>query len=79
MKKLKDNINMIDFLRTIAQCSGEVWFITSDGDQINLKSELSKYLFLTVSNSSKPNLLKLGELKIDKIDDLDLLTPYIKE
>ncbi len=46
---LKPNCNMVAFLRCVDSCRGEVTFESRQGDILNLKSQLSKYLFLTVA------------------------------
>ena len=46
---LKPQINMVMFLRAVEGCNGEVCFESGEGDILNLKSQLSKYLFLTVT------------------------------
>lgn len=46
---LKSSINMTEFLHSIDSCRDNVLFETTSGDCLNLKSQLSKYLFLTVA------------------------------
>mgnify|MGYP000395895134 len=48
--KLKGNINMMDFLKELKKCTGEVFFETPDGDCLALKSALSQYIFCTIAN-----------------------------
>lgn len=43
--KLNPNVNVPSFLKAVLACSGEVYFITPEGDRINLKSTLSQYMF----------------------------------
>lgn len=50
---LKTQVNMVAFLHTIDSCTGDVLFESADGDLLNLKSQLSKYLFLTVAPDPK--------------------------
>ncbi len=45
---LKPHINITDFLHTVDLCEEEVLFESREGDRLNLQSQLSKYLFLTV-------------------------------
>ncbi len=44
----RSQINIAEFLHTVDLCKGAVLFETPEGDRLNLKSQLSKYLFLTV-------------------------------
>lgn len=46
--KLKSNINVPDFLQAVQVCTGEVFFITPEGDHLNLKSALSQFIFTAV-------------------------------
>lgn len=45
---LKPHINIADFLHAVDLCEEEVLFESREGDRLNLQSQLSKYLFLTV-------------------------------
>lgn len=72
---LKPKIRMADFIRAAGHCEGEVTFETEEGDVLNLKSELCKYIFLAVSMDSK----YLGSGKIScSPQDAALLTDYVK-
>mgnify|MGYP001118793782 CR=1 FL=1 len=42
--KLKSDADTISFLNAVKACAGEVYFVTSEGDRLNLKSILSCYL-----------------------------------
>ncbi|MDE6168134.1 MAG: hypothetical protein K2G28_06715 [Acetatifactor sp.] len=46
--KLKSNVNVPDFLQAVQACAGEVYFITPEGDHLNLKSALSQFIFTAV-------------------------------
>ncbi|MDE5589095.1 MAG: hypothetical protein K2J60_08125 [Acetatifactor sp.] len=46
--KLKPNVNVPDFLQAVQACIDEVFFITSEGDHLNLKSALSQFIFAAV-------------------------------
>ena len=41
------NITPADFLKEVIKCEGEVWMCSKFGDKLNLKSQLSQYLFLS--------------------------------
>ena len=43
---INPNINILNFLKQVQKCNGEVLFETSEGDRIALKSTLSQYIFL---------------------------------
>ena len=46
-KRIKPNIDFSDFFSRVGDCAGEVYFITSAGNRINLKSFMSQIFFQT--------------------------------
>ena len=42
--KLKNEIQIIDFLSAVSQAKGIVWLMSVEGDRYNLKSTLSRYV-----------------------------------
>lgn len=46
--KLKKDINTASFLQAVQSCSGDVCFVTPEGDNLNLKSALSRLVFTAV-------------------------------
>lgn len=70
-------ISIVDFLRTINLCKGEVYFRTKEGDHLNLKSELSQYLFLSLAASDDQTILQEGEICCSDTADHELLQKYI--
>ena len=42
--KLKNEIEITDFLAAVKQAKGEVWLESTQGDRYNLKSTLSRYV-----------------------------------
>ena len=77
MRTLKSDIDVIEFLNTVSDCPGDVWFYTAAGDEINLKSELSKYVFLTAV--TQPEVLKTSEVKVSMGEDLERLDRFFAE
>lgn len=73
--KLNPSCDFAHFLNTISQCSGDVLFETTEGDVLNLKSELCRYIFAVVA--SKPHLLETGTLTCKKPQDGELLKKYL--
>ncbi len=72
---LKPKIRMADFILAANRCGGEVIFETKDGDVLNLKSELSKYIFLAVSLDEK--YLTSGKISCSP-QDAALLADYVE-
>ncbi len=73
--KLNPNCDFANFLEIVQQCSGDVLFSTPEGDVLNLKSELCRYIFAVVV--STPRLLETGEVVCRNEDDAVLLRPFL--
>lgn len=72
--KLKENIDFESFFAAVEKCRKDVYFITAENDQLNLKSRLSVYIFLSASRI--PNLLKNGTLSFADPEDRFMLQEY---
>lgn len=70
------NITDVDsFFKVIDQCSGEVLLVTSEGDQLNLRSKLCQYVSL--SNIFAEGKIKEITLRIADSQDVHLLLKYL--
>lgn len=76
--RLKDNVSPADFLKSVDLCSGEVQYKTQEGDILNLKSQLSKYLFLIAVNAPQTATLRFGDITCEEAD-LEILKPFFRE
>lgn len=74
--KLKPTISIIEFLKAIQKCQGDVLFTTADGDTLNLKSQLAKYVFLAMLSSEDLSLISIGEVFCDNPRDQETLSVY---
>ena len=45
--KITNLSNVEGFLKTVSECKGTVELVTKEGDRLNLKSELTRYVALT--------------------------------
>ena len=72
---LKNDIEIMDFLKQVKKCDGEVLFETPEGDRIALKSTLSQYIFCTIA--SNPELLKNGTISFKQEKDKEILKDYL--
>lgn len=57
--KLKNEIEIIDFLSAIESASGAVWLESVEGDRYNLKSTLSQYVAIAAMIENHANELEL--------------------
>lgn len=75
--KPKTDIKLVDFLKAAKTCNGEVYYKTTEGDVLNLKSQLSQYIFLAALASGKDNPLPNGEIFCDDEADYQLLSGFL--
>lgn len=47
--RLKKDVQLVDFIKRVKQCSFAVYLETEEGDRLNLNSTLSQYVFVTLS------------------------------
>lgn len=72
---INPNINILNFLKQVQKCNGEVLFETSEDDRIALKSTLSQYIFFTIV--SNPELLQSGTIRFEQDEDIKLLKNFL--
>lgn len=73
--RLKENIDLIEFIKTTKKCRQDVFFRTAEGDRLNLKSTLSQYLFSVMSGNRE--LLENGEIECQAAD-YQMLEGYLR-
>lgn len=79
MMKLRHDVDMVGFLQMADKCSGEVFYLSPEGDRLNLKSQLSKMLFLAICTSRQREALQQGDISCEAEEDHWLLMPYLAE
>lgn len=65
--KLIEAIDLTEFMKAVRQCRRDVFFVTAEGDRLNLKSAMSSFLFILLQN--RRDILRDGV--IDCIDPVD--------
>ena len=71
------NVNDVEkFLDTIKQCKGSVELVSQQGDRLNLKSELTKYLAITKLFKDDTFINEMELIDSDP-DDVKLLVDYM--
>ena len=65
--KLIESVDLTEFMKAVRRCRKDVIFITAEGDQLNLKSAMSSFLFMLLQN--RRDILRAGV--IDCIDPVD--------
>lgn len=72
--RLNMNAITLDFMHAVSQCVEDVFFTTPEGDVLNLKSELSKYVFAVIA--AQPQKAVAGEIVCKNSSDTARILPY---
>jgi hypothetical protein len=72
--KLKESIDYALFLNTVRN-SGDVYFKTKQGNSLNLKSELCRYIFVTAARTS--DFAFIGDVVFENDLDKGILTEFL--
>lgn len=75
--RLRKDANLSAFLMAAQASEGGVFFITTEGDQLNLKSTLSQFVFAVATNTSALPLD--GKVLCEADSDYLLLTDYLDQ
>ncbi|WP_302419719.1 polya polymerase [Blautia marasmi] len=75
--KLKESIDLVNFLRQVQKCKGEIYLETEDGDKLNLKSTLSQYVCVVLAENK--DILRNSEITIATDEDIEVLSCYLQE
>lgn len=73
--RLRDEFNVVTFLENAKKCGGDVFFHTTEGDILNLKSLLSQYVL--VSLICNPGLLQNAKIICTQEEDYTNLSDYL--
>ena len=52
LRRIKSDISLTDFYSNIAQCTKDVYYISANGDRLNLKNVLTQIFVQTMLSSS---------------------------
>lgn len=73
--KLNPDTNIPRFLQTVQSCKGDVHYLTPEGDDLNLKSALTQFLFAAVVAGQMKELP--GEISFQDPEDQSALQRYL--
>lgn len=74
--KLFNIDNVEEFMGVVDKCNGPVELVSQEGDRLNLKSELTKYIAVTNLFSNKAYISKLELVAYEK-EDIEALMKYM--
>lgn len=72
---IKESSDIPAFLKQVKKCDGDVFFKTEEGDNLNLKSVLSTYVFAVLMQN--PELIQTGKIVCENERDYKLLHSYL--
>ena len=75
--KVREGIDYAKWLDTVKKCSRDVLFETLDGDQLNLNSTLSRFLFSTISVHE--GIIRSGTVRCQCEEDKERLKEFITD
>ena len=74
--RLQADCDISAFIANVKKCEGDVFFHTSEGDSLNLKSMLSQYLFASISGNT--SFLAEGMVICSVESDYGKLSGYLE-
>ncbi|MDO4623222.1 MAG: hypothetical protein Q4B22_09750 [Eubacteriales bacterium] len=75
--KLRKEIDIPAFMKAVSSCKGDVIFDSGNGDALDLKSELCRYIFFTVEADEK--LRNTGMIQCSLNEDYEKLKDYLQQ
>ena len=72
----KSTIDLKAFLDDVTKCDQEVFFESTEGDKLALKSSLSRFILYSICN--QPELLTGAVIRCNCEKDRELLAPYFE-
>lgn len=73
--RLKETVDLSAFLAATEKCFGDVFFHTPEGDILNVKSLLSRYVVVSVC---KPGELQRARVVCTNDEDYSVLSDYLR-
>ena len=74
---LKTDVDILSFIRALKQCTGDVLFCTKEGDVLNLKSQLSQYIFASLT--LRRDILTSASIVLKEEADQNTLAGFLTE
>ena len=73
--KIKPNANIPRFLQAVQNCQGAVRYTTPEGDDLNLKSALSQFVFAAVVAGQLEDMH--GDIKFQNPEELSVVQRFL--
>ena len=72
---LRTDVDLTRFLRTVQSCDAEGTLHSAEGDILNLKSQLTEYIFLAAS--TRPHFLSKGTVCCQNPNDYRIIHEFL--
>lgn len=72
----KAHIDIPSLFAAINTCAGDVCFCTEAGDRLDLKSQLTRFLFLTVSQDE--DAISTGRVELTDFKDIAKIESFLR-
>ncbi len=73
--KIRKETDIVAFLKQVLSCRGRVEFLTAQGDRLNLKSSLARYILAALCVNRE--ISDSGEVLCENEEDCALLMQYM--
>ena len=73
--KIKPNANIPRFLQAVQSCQGAIHYTTPEGDDLNMKSALSQFVFAAVVAGQLEEIH--GDIKLQNSEDLSVVQSFL--
>lgn len=74
--RLKDGFDIHSFVKATENCTGQIFFHTSEGDILNIKSLISEYLMVSILCNK--SLLKDSQVICTQDEDYQVLKDFLE-
>lgn len=73
--RLKKDADVVSFLNAARHCENDVYFCTINGDRLDLKSELTGYVF--IAQARNHDFLYQSQVEVTGTEDIRRLGDYV--
>ena len=75
--KFKNDIDFRAFFQAMKKCKADVLFYTIEGDQLNLSSTISRFIFSAVNNHE--GIISGGKVVCQNKEDEEILKEFLQD
>ena len=76
--RLKKGTSIPEFLKAAIQCTENIFYVTDEGDRLNLRSTLSQFVFTFAVGNDSVSPIHHGFIEFEHECDYQILQNYIE-